>query len=117
MKLADIYRQLCEVYEENSMSDSMARKWVRRFNEARENVHDKQRISRDIIRALPPQQPSGESGYDDDTQMVQVIKYVSLHRVCFEQGHSATLVSCIGKYQPSNNTLRTPRACLLWHQC
>jgi hypothetical protein len=29
MKPADIHRQLCELYEEHAMSDSMVRRWVR----------------------------------------------------------------------------------------
>jgi len=28
------------VYGDNAMSDGMVRKWVRMFNEGRENVHD-----------------------------------------------------------------------------
>jgi hypothetical protein len=39
MKPADIH-QLCEVYGEHAMSDSMVRKWVRYFNEGRENIRD-----------------------------------------------------------------------------
>jgi hypothetical protein len=37
---ADIHRQLCEVYGEHVMSDSIVRRWVRQFNEGCENVHD-----------------------------------------------------------------------------
>jgi hypothetical protein len=40
LKLADIHCQICEVYGENAMSDGMVRKWVRKFNEGRDNVHD-----------------------------------------------------------------------------
>jgi hypothetical protein len=40
VKPADIHCQLCEVYGEHAMSDSMAQKWVRHFNEGWENVHD-----------------------------------------------------------------------------
>jgi hypothetical protein len=40
MKPADIHRQLCEVYGEHAMSDSMVLRWVRHFNEGRKNVHD-----------------------------------------------------------------------------
>jgi hypothetical protein len=40
VKPADIHRQICEVYGENAMSDGMVRKWVRQFNEGRENLHD-----------------------------------------------------------------------------
>jgi hypothetical protein len=44
MKPTDIHHQLCEVYGEHAMSDSMVRRWVRHFNEIRENVHDDPRI-------------------------------------------------------------------------
>jgi hypothetical protein len=57
VKLADIHRQIYEVYGENAMSDGMVRKWVRQFNEGREIVHDEARSSRpsvvndDLVRA------------------------------------------------------------------
>jgi hypothetical protein len=34
-KLADIHRQICEVYGKNAMSDGTVRKWVRKLNEDR----------------------------------------------------------------------------------
>jgi hypothetical protein len=37
---AEIYRQVCEVYGENDMSDGMVRRWCRMFSEGRTNVHD-----------------------------------------------------------------------------
>jgi len=37
---SEIHHQICQVYGDNAMSDSMVRKWVRMFNEGRENVHD-----------------------------------------------------------------------------
>ena len=40
IKLAEIYRQLCDVYGEHAMSSSMVRRWLRLFNEGCENVHD-----------------------------------------------------------------------------
>jgi len=40
---SEIHHQICQVYGDNEMSDSMVRKWVRRFYEVRENVHDKAR--------------------------------------------------------------------------
>jgi hypothetical protein len=49
MKPADIYRQLCEVYGEHAMSDSMVRTWVRHFNEGRENMHDDPRSGRPSV--------------------------------------------------------------------
>jgi hypothetical protein len=58
MKPANIHRQLCEVYGEHATSDSMVRRWVRHFNEGRENVHDDLRSSRpsvvneDLIHAV-----------------------------------------------------------------
>jgi len=41
-----IHRQICQVYGDNAMSDGMVRKWVRMFNEGRENVHDEPRSGR-----------------------------------------------------------------------
>jgi len=35
-----IHHQICQVYGDNTMSDGMVRKWVRMFNEGRENVHN-----------------------------------------------------------------------------
>jgi transposase len=52
LKLADIRRRICEIYREDAMSDGMVRKWVRKFNEGCDNVHDEPRSS----------QPSAVSG-------------------------------------------------------
>jgi len=35
-----VYYRICQVYCDNAMSDGMVRKWARKFNEGRENVHD-----------------------------------------------------------------------------
>ena len=40
MTPAENHRQLCDVYGEHAMSSSVIRRWVRMFNEGRENVHD-----------------------------------------------------------------------------
>jgi len=37
---SEIYHQICQVYGDNAISGGMVRKWVRMFNEGRENVHD-----------------------------------------------------------------------------
>jgi len=37
------------VYGDNSISDGMVRKWVRMFNEGRENVHDEARSGRPFL--------------------------------------------------------------------
>ena len=37
---SEIHHQICQVYGDNAMSHGMVRKWVRMFNEGRENVHD-----------------------------------------------------------------------------
>ena len=42
----EIHHQICQVYGENAMSECMVRKWVRMFNEGRENVHDEARSGR-----------------------------------------------------------------------
>jgi len=38
-----IHHQICQMYGGNAMSDGMVRKWVRIFEEGRENVHDEAR--------------------------------------------------------------------------
>jgi len=40
---SEIHHQICQVYGDNAMSDGMVMKWVRMFNEGRENVHDEAR--------------------------------------------------------------------------
>jgi transposase len=40
VKPADIHSHICEVYGANAMSDGTVRKWVRKFNEGRDNVHE-----------------------------------------------------------------------------
>jgi hypothetical protein len=42
VKPADIHCQICEVYGENAMSDGVVRKWVRKFNESCDKVHEPQ---------------------------------------------------------------------------
>jgi hypothetical protein len=42
---AEIYRQVCEVYGENAVSDGMVRR-CRMFSEGRTNVHDDDRSGR-----------------------------------------------------------------------
>ena len=43
---SQIHHQICQAYGANAMSDGMVRKWVRMFNEGRENVHDEARNGR-----------------------------------------------------------------------
>jgi hypothetical protein len=43
---AEIYRQVCEVDGENTMSDGMVRRRCRMFSEGRTNVHDGDRNGR-----------------------------------------------------------------------
>ena len=56
--LAEIHRQLCDVYGEHAMSSSMIWKWVQLFNEGHENVHDDPRsgrpsvVNEDLVRVV-----------------------------------------------------------------
>ena len=43
---SEIHHQICLVYGDNAMSDGMVRKWVRMFNEGRQNVHDEAQSGR-----------------------------------------------------------------------
>jgi len=54
---AEIHRQLCDVYGEHAMSSSMVLRWVRLFNEGRENVRDDPSsdpsvVNADLMRAV-----------------------------------------------------------------
>jgi len=55
---SEIHHQICQVYGDNATSDGMVRKWVRMFNEGRENVHDEARSGRtslvndDLVRKV-----------------------------------------------------------------
>jgi transposase-like protein len=46
------------VYEEHAMNDSVVRRWVRHFNEGRENVHDDRQsvqpsvVNEDLLRTV-----------------------------------------------------------------
>jgi len=46
---ADIHRQVCEVYGEGAMSDSMVRRWCRQLESGRDNVHDDKRSGRPSV--------------------------------------------------------------------
>jgi len=54
----EIHHQICQVYGDNAMSDGKVRKWVRMFNEGRENVRDEARSGRpslvndDLVRKV-----------------------------------------------------------------
>jgi len=55
---SEIYHQICQEYCDNAMSDGMVRKFVRMFNEGRENVQDEARSGRpslvndDLVRKV-----------------------------------------------------------------
>jgi len=55
---SEIHHQICQVYGDIAMSNGMVRKWVRMFNEGRENVHDEVRSGRpslvndDLVRKV-----------------------------------------------------------------
>jgi len=55
---SEIRRQICQVYGDNAMSNGIVRKWVRMFNEGRDNVHDEARSGRpslvndDLVRKV-----------------------------------------------------------------
>jgi len=46
---SQIHHQICHVYDDNAMNDGMVRKWVRMFNEVRENVYDEVRSGRSSL--------------------------------------------------------------------
>jgi transposase len=49
LKLADIHRRICEVYDVNAMSGGMVRKLARQFKEGRDNLHEEPRSGRPSV--------------------------------------------------------------------
>jgi len=55
---SEIHHQICQVYGDNAMSDGMVRRWVRMFNDGRENVHDEAQggrpslVNDDLVRKV-----------------------------------------------------------------
>ena len=55
---SEIHHQICQEYGDNAISDGMVRKWVRMFNEGRENLHDEARsgrpslVNNDLVRKV-----------------------------------------------------------------
>lgn len=58
IKPADIHQKICEVYRENATSNSVVRRWIRQFNEGREQVHDEEGsgrpflVNKELVRAV-----------------------------------------------------------------
>jgi len=46
---ANIHRQVCEVYGEGAMSDSMVRRWCRQLESGRDKVHDDKHSGRPSV--------------------------------------------------------------------
>jgi len=73
---SEIHHQICQVYGDNAMSDDMVRKWVRMFNEGRENLNDDARrrrpslVNDDFVRKV-------NEGVRDDRRFT--ISDLSLH--------------------------------------
>jgi transposase len=58
---AEIYRQVCEVYGENAVSDGMVIRWCRMFSEGRTNIHGDDRSGRpSLVTADLPDQVNEE---------------------------------------------------------
>lgn len=90
----EIYRQISETYGENAMSEGMVRKWVRMFNEGRENVHDEERsgrpslITEELVRCIDEQVRSNRRFTISDLSMhFQNISRSLLHEIVTEHLH------------------------------
>jgi len=46
---SEVHHQICQVHGDNAMSNGVVRKWVRMFNEGRENVHVEARSGRPCL--------------------------------------------------------------------
>lgn len=49
MKPADVYQQVCEMYGEHAVSESMVQRWTKNFNNSCESVHDDSQAGRSSV--------------------------------------------------------------------
>jgi len=121
----EIHHQICQVYGDNEMSDGMVRKWVRMFNEGRENVHHNAQPhsaaqTQDLITSFtweqmdhPPYTPDlapsdfhlflqlkkslGSKRFDDDDLKDAVQKWLTLQAATFYEKGIQKRVPCYDK--------------------
>jgi hypothetical protein len=101
MKPAGIHCQLCEVYREYAMSDSMVRRWARHFNEGCENVHDDLRsgqrfvANEDVLRAVEENiQENSRFTISSFSLHLPQISWLLLHETVTEKLGFQKLCSC-----------------------
>jgi len=93
---ADIYRQVCEVYGEGAMSDSMVRRWCRQFESGRDNVHDDKRSGRpsivtpDLVQQMEVKIRENRRFITDLAEFFPNVSWKTVHRIVTEnlQFHS-----------------------------
>jgi len=120
---SEIHHQICQVYRNNAVSDGMVRKWVRMFNEGRENVHDNARLhsatqTQDLITSFrreqmdhPPYSPDlapsdfhlflhlknflGGKRFDDDSDLKDAVqKWLTSQATAIYEEGVQKLVPC-----------------------
>jgi len=93
----EIHHQLCDVYGEHATSSSMLQRWVRLFNEGRENVYDDPWSDRssvaneDLLR--PVEEKVRENRRFTITQLSQHFPQISrspLHKIVSEVKEAVT---------------------------
>jgi hypothetical protein len=101
MKLADIHRQLYEVYGEHAMSYSMVRRWARHFNEGHNNVHDDPRsgqlsvVNEDLVHAVEEKiQENKRLTISSLSLQFPQISRSFLHKIVSDKLHFRKLCSC-----------------------
>ena len=102
---ADIYRQVCEVYGEGAMSDSMVRRWCRQFESGRDNVHDDKCSSRpsvvtpDLVQQIEVKIRENRR-FTDLAEFFPNVSWKTVRRIVTESLHFRKLCA---RWVPKNN--------------
>jgi transposase len=103
---ADIHRQVCEVYGEGVMSDSMVRRWCRQFESGRDNVHDDKHSGRpsvvtsDLVQQIKVKiRENRRFTITDLAEFFPNVSRKTVHRIVIENRHFRKLCA---RWVPKN---------------
>jgi hypothetical protein len=88
---ASIHRQVCEVYGEGAMNDSVVRRWCRQFESGRDNVHDDKThsvVTPDLVQQIEVKiRENRRYTITDLTEFFPNVSRKTVHRIVTENVH------------------------------
>jgi len=107
---ADIHRQVCQVYGEGAMSDSMVRRWCRQFESGRDNLHDDKPSGRpsvvtpDLVQQIEVKiRENRDFTITDLAEFFPNVSRKTVHRIVTENLHFRKLYTrWVPKFLPQN---------------